>query len=123
MRAMTDSPISFPGLFGDWEFTISSKALDIANGTGTPIYAADGGTVTYAGWNGGYGLLIKIEHNNTPYVTYYAHCSALYVSVGDHVYKGEHIAAMGSTGNSTGSHLHFGILKNNTWVNPLNYVP
>ena len=99
------------------------NALDIANGTGTPIYAADGGTVTYAGWNGGYGLLIKIEHNNTPYVTYYAHCSALYVSVGDHVYKGEHIAAMGSTGNSTGSHLHFGILKNNTWVNPLNYLP
>ena len=99
------------------------NAIDIANSSGTPIYAADGGTVTYAGWSGGYGLLIKIEHNNTPYVTYYAHCSSLYVSVGDHVYKGEHIAAMGSTGNSTGPHLHFGVLKNDTWVNPLNYLP
>lgn len=98
-------------------------ALDIANGYGTPIYAADGGTVIYSGWSGGYGYLIKIEHNNTGFVTYYAHCNALYVSVGDHVYKGEHIAAMGSTGISTGPHLHFGMMKNGTWVDPLNYLP
>lgn len=99
------------------------NAIDIGNRTGTPIYAADGGIVTYAGWQNGYGYLIKIDHNSNGYVTYYAHCSALYVSVGDKVYKGEHIAAMGSTGISTGSHLHFGILKNGTWVNPLNYLP
>ena len=99
------------------------EAIDIGNRTGTPIYAADGGIVTYAGWSGGYGYLIKIDHNSNGYVTYYAHCSALYVSVGDHVYKGEHIAAMGSTGISSGSHLHFGILKNGTWVDPLNYLP
>jgi CubicO group peptidase (beta-lactamase class C family) len=76
------------------------------------------------GWGkSGYGYLIKIDHNSNGFVTYYAHCSALYVSVGDKVYKGEHIAAMGSTGISTGSHLHFGILKNGTWVNPMNYLP
>ena len=99
------------------------EAIDIANSTGTPIYAADGGIVTYAGWSGGYGYLVKINHNNNGYVTYYAHCSRLYVSVGDHVYKGEHIAAMGNTGISSGAHLHFGILKNGTWVNPMNYLP
>ena len=99
------------------------NAIDIGNRTGTPIYAADGGIVTYAGWQSGYGYLIKIDHNSNGFVTYYAHCSALYVSVGDKVYKGEHIAAMGSTGISTGSHLHFGILKNGTWVNPMNYLP
>ena len=98
-------------------------ALDIANRTGTPIYAADGGTVTYAGWGGGFGYYIEITHNNTGFVTIYAHCSALYVRTGDHVYKGEHIAAMGDTGISTGSHLHFEMRKNGTKVDPLNYLP
>ncbi|MBP3494295.1 MAG: M23 family metallopeptidase [Oscillospiraceae bacterium] len=98
-------------------------ALDIANSHGTPIYAADGGEVIYAGWNGGYGYLIKIDHVNTGLVTYYAHCSELYVSVGDRVYKGEHIAAMGSTGLSTGSHLHFGVQLHGTFVDPLDYLP
>ena len=98
-------------------------ALDIANGSGTPIYAADGGTVTYAGWYGGYGYTVEITHNNTGFVTLYAHCNALYVSTGDHVYKGEHIASMGNTGISTGSHLHFEMRKNGTKVDPLNYLP
>ena len=98
-------------------------ALDIGNRTGTAIYAADGGTVTYAGWYSGYGYTVEITHNNTGFVTLYAHCSALYVSAGDHVYKGEHIAAMGSTGISTGSHLHFEMEKNGTKVDPLNYLP
>ncbi len=98
-------------------------ALDIGNRTGTAIYAADGGTVTYAGWYSGYGYTVEITHNNTGFVTLYAHCSALYVSAGDHVYKGEHIAAMGSTGISTGSHLHFEMVKNGTKVDPLNYLP
>ena len=98
-------------------------ALDIANRTGTAIYAADGGTVTYAGWYSGYGYTVEITHNNTGFVTLYAHCSALYVSAGDKVYKGEHIAAMGSTGISSGSHLHFEMEKNGTKVDPLNYLP
>ena len=98
-------------------------ALDIANRTGTAIYAADGGTVTYAGWYSGYGYTVEITHNNTGFVTLYAHCSALYVSAGDKVYKGEHIAAMGSTGISTGSHLHLEMEKNGTKVDPLNYLP
>ena len=98
-------------------------ALDIANGRGTSIYAADGGTVTYAGWYGGYGYTVEITHNNTGFVTLYAHCSSLAVSTGDHVYKGEYIAAMGSTGISTGSHLHFEMRKNGTKVDPLNYLP
>lgn len=98
------------------------NAIDIGNRTGTPIYAADGGIVTFAGWQSGYGYLVKIDHTNG-FVSYYAHCSALYVSVGDKVYKGEHIAALGNTGISTGPHLHFGLLKNGTWVNPLNYLP
>ena len=98
-------------------------ALDIANGRGTSIYAADGGTVTYAGWYGGYGYTVEITHNGTGFVTLYAHCSSLAVSTGDHVYKGEYIAAMGSTGISTGSHLHFEMRKNGTKVDPLNYLP
>ena len=98
------------------------EAIDIANRTGTAIYAADGGIVTYAGWSGGYGYLIKIDHNGNGFVTYYAHCNELYVSVGDKVYKGELIGSMGSTGYSTGPHLHFAIMKNGTWVNPLNYL-
>ena len=85
--------------------------------------SADGGEVIYAGWNGGYGYLIKIDHVNTGLVTYYAHCSELYVSVGDRVYKGEHIAAMGSTGLSTGPHLHFGVQLHGTFVDPLDYLP
>ncbi len=97
------------------------NALDIANYTGAPIYASDGGTVVHSGWGGGYGYLVKVDHGNG-FVTYYAHCSELYVSVGDHVYQGQHIAAMGSTGISSGSHCHFGILKNGTWVDPLNYL-
>ena len=66
---------------------------------------------------------MEITHNNTGFVTLYAHGSALYVSAGDKVYKGEHIAAMGSTGISTGSHLHFEMEKNGTKVDPLNYLP
>ena len=82
------------------------KGIDIANSYGAPVYAADGGTVTYAGWMGGYGYLVQISHGNG-YVTYYGHNSSLLVSVGDHVYKGQQIARVGSTGNSTGNHCHF----------------
>ena len=98
------------------------KGIDIANSYGTAIYAADGGTVTYAGWMSGYGYLVQIDHGNG-YVTYYGHNSRLLVSVGQHVYKGQQIARMGSTGNSTGNHCHFEIRYKGTPKNPLNYLP
>ena len=98
------------------------KGIDIANRRGTPVYAADGGTVIYAGWMRGYGYLVQISHGNGV-VTYYGHNSSLTVSVGQHVYKGQQIAKMGSTGNSTGNHCHFEIRVNGVAKNPLNYLP
>ena len=91
--------------------------LDMARGVGIPIYASDGGTVIRAGSYGGYGLCVDIDHENG-YVTRYAHCSRLLVSVGDKVYQGQNISLMGSTGNSTGPHLHFEIIQNGTAINP-----
>ncbi len=98
------------------------KGIDIAVPKGTPIYAADGGTVTYSGWMSGYGYLVEITHGNG-YVTRYGHNSGLTVSVGAHVYKGQQIARAGSTGNSTGNHCHFEVRYNGVAKNPLNYLP
>lgn len=97
------------------------EGIDIANGYGTPIYASDGGTVSYSGWQGGYGYLVIIDHGNG-YQTYYGHNSSLLVSVGEHVYKGQQIAKMGSTGVSSGSHCDFRIKLYGTFLNPLNYL-
>lgn len=94
--------------------------IDYAISYGTPIYASDGGTVTYSGWSGGYGYMIKINHGNG-YETLYAHCSKLKVSSGKKVAKGQVIAYVGSTGNSTGPHLHFEIRKNGSYKNPANF--
>ncbi|MBR2674427.1 MAG: peptidoglycan DD-metalloendopeptidase family protein [Mogibacterium sp.] len=91
--------------------------LDLAGPTGTPIYASDGGTVIRAGYNGGYGNCVDIDHENG-YITRYAHCSRLIVSAGDKVYQGQNIAFVGSTGNSTGPHLHFEIISNGSAINP-----
>ena len=98
------------------------KGIDIAGRYGTPIYAADGGTVTYAGWMGGYGYTIRIDHGNGKQ-TIYAHNSRLTASVGQHVHKGQQIAKMGSTGNSTGNHCHFEVRINGVAKNPLSYLP
>ena len=98
------------------------KGIDIAGSYGTPIYAADGGTITYSGWMGGYGYTVRIDHNNGKQ-TYYAHNSKLLVSVGQHVYKGQQIAKMGSTGNSTGNHCHFEVRINGVAKNPMSYLP
>jgi len=95
--------------------------LDIAAATGTPIYATAGGVVTYSGNRGTYGKLVIISHGNGV-ETYYAHCSELYVQVGQSVSQGEKIAAMGSTGRSTGPHLHLEIRVNGVAQNPQNYV-
>lgn len=97
------------------------KGIDIGNSYGTPICASDGGTVEYAGWRSGYGYLVIIDHGNG-YKTYYGHNSSLLAHTGDHVYPGQQIARMGSTGMSTGNHCHFGIMLNDTFVNPLNYL-
>ena len=108
---------SSPGGIG----STNHKGIDIAAPKGTPVYASDGGTVTYAGWMSGYGYLVRIDHGNG-YVTYYGHNSSLLVSVGQHVYKGQQIARVGSTGNSTGNHCHFEIRYNGVAKNPLNYL-
>ena len=95
--------------------------LDIAATTGTPIKVVSDGTVTFAGWSGSYGKLVKIDHGNGV-ETWYAHTSKMYVTEGQKVTAGETIAAVGSTGNSTGPHLHFEIRINGKTVNPQNYV-
>ena len=96
--------------------------LDIAKASGSKIAAADGGTVTLAGYNGNYGYCVIIDHGNG-YTTLYAHCSKLLVSKGQKVAKGETISLVGSTGRSTGPHLHFEVRKNGSLVNPINYLP
>lgn len=95
--------------------------LDIATSSGTPIVAAASGTVTFSGTKGSYGKLVVITHSNGVQ-TYYGHCSALYVSAGQKVAQGQKIAAVGSTGNSTGPHLHLEIRINGVAYNPQNYL-
>lgn len=95
--------------------------LDIAAPSGTSIVASDSGKVSFAGWKGSYGYTVIINHGNG-YETYYAHCSKLLVSVGETVSKGDLIARVGSTGNSTGSHCHFEVRYNGTTKNPENYL-
>lgn len=95
--------------------------LDIAATTGTPIQVVADGTVTSASYNGSYGNLVKVDHGNGV-ETWYAHTSKMYVTVGQTVTAGEVIATVGSTGNSTGPHLHFEIRMNGEHVNPQNYL-
>lgn len=99
----------------------SHTGLDIATSTGTPIKAAAAGTVTFSGWKGSYGNMIVISHGSNVQ-TYYAHCSKLNVSAGTTVSQGQVIAAVGSTGNSTGPHLHLEVRVNGIAYNPQNYV-
>jgi murein DD-endopeptidase MepM/ murein hydrolase activator NlpD len=95
--------------------------LDFAADYGSPIRAADSGTVIYAGWYGGYGKAVIIDHGQG-ITTLYGHCSELYVSEGQTVEKGQAIAAVGSTGLSTGPHLHFEVRRDGTPVNPADYL-
>lgn len=99
----------------------SHSGLDIAAPYGTKIVAAADGKVTFSGTMGGYGNLIIITHENG-IQTYYGHCSKLCAKVGDEVKAGDEIALVGSTGNSTGNHLHFEIRKNGTTINPQKYL-
>lgn len=95
--------------------------LDIATSTGVPITPIAAGTVTYADRKGSYGNLVIVSHGNG-IESYYAHCSKIYVTVGQKVEKDTVISAVGSTGNSTGPHLHLEIRQNGTPLNPENYL-
>lgn len=99
--------------------------IDIGAPKGTPVYAADSGYVIVAGWDQervSYGFMILINHGNG-FITRYAHLSAFNVEVGDSVKKGQIIGRVGSTGNSTGPHLHFEIIKDGAHRNPFGYLP
>ncbi|PMB04021.1 hypothetical protein CEN49_21755 [Fischerella thermalis CCMEE 5273] len=97
--------------------------MDFGGPYGTPIFAAGDGIVTFAGWKGGYGYTIDIDHGGGV-VTRYAHMESqyMYVNTGDQVTRGQHIAGIGSTGNSTGPHLHFEVRVNNVPQDPKQYI-
>jgi murein DD-endopeptidase MepM/ murein hydrolase activator NlpD len=97
------------------------EGIDIAGSSGTPIAAAASGTVIVAGWSGGYGNLVVIDHGNG-ISTAYGHNSSLAVSVGQTVGQGAIIAGMGTTGHSTGVHCHFEVRVNGAAVDPLGYL-
>ncbi|MCD8198783.1 MAG: peptidoglycan DD-metalloendopeptidase family protein [Phascolarctobacterium sp.] len=98
------------------------SGMDIAVDYGTPIVAADGGTVVYSGWLGGYGYAVMIDHGGG-LVTVYGHNQSLAVSEGQYVNKGQVIAYAGSTGWSTGPHCHFEVRLHGDVTEPLNYLP
>jgi murein DD-endopeptidase MepM/ murein hydrolase activator NlpD len=101
-----------------WDFSGFHKGIDIASYVGDPVWASDNGTVVYAGWNDtGYGYMVMIDHNNG-YQSLYAHLSAVFVTCGQNIYQGTVIGSGGSTGNSTGPHLHFEIRSNGAFINP-----
>ena len=117
----TSGDISSP--FGwRWNGTDFHPGIDIANDMGTPIVATADGVVTTAGWNGGgYGNMVDIDHGNG-ILTRYGHASEVVVHEGQHVKRGEVIAYMGSTGFSTGPHVHYEIHVNGETVNPASYL-
>lgn len=98
------------------------KGIDFSANKGTRILSADSGVVTFSGWKGGYGYCIVVDHQNG-YETLYGHCSKLIADVGDNVRRGDLVAQVGSTGASTGNHLHFEVHKNKTPINPTQFFP
>lgn len=107
----------------DYNPDTNHPGIDIDGSSGDPVFAADNGVIVYAGWNNwGYGNVLVINHGNG-WQTLYAHLNAIYVGCGDSVYQGSAIGAIGSTGNSTGPHLHFEMMYNGVKVNPWNYLP
>lgn len=107
----------------DYSPSTNHFGIDIDGDTGNAVYAVDNGVIVYAGWNNwGYGNVIVINHGNG-WQTLYAHLSAINVTCGQSVYQSNVIGAIGSTGNSSGSHLHFEMMYNGTKVNPWDYLP
>ena len=105
-----------------WRWGSFHSGIDLGIPEGNKIMAADGGIVTEAGYSGGYGYLVIIDHQNGM-ESRYAHCSSLLVSEGDKVFQGMEIAKSGNTGYSTGPHLHFEIRVNGVAKDPMNYLP
>ena len=95
--------------------------LDIANGQGTPIYASAAGIVVNSEWMGGYGRMVQLDHG-FGLTTIYAHCQRLLVRRGQRVERGQLLATMGTTGQSTGTHLHFEVRVEGHAVDPLDYL-
>jgi murein DD-endopeptidase MepM/ murein hydrolase activator NlpD len=105
-----------------WRGRDFHEGMDIAVPIGTVAVAAKGGTVEFAGWHGGYGYMVLIDHGDGT-KSRYAHASALLVTAGTAVEQGQPVIKVGSTGNSTGPHLHFEIIVNGTPQDPRNYLP
>lgn len=103
--------------FGRW----GHSGTDIAGNAGQTIHAALAGTVDFSGWQGGYGKVVKINHGNG-LQTLYAHASTNYVSTGQAVNKGDAISRVGTTGRSSGDHLHFEVMQNGNRVNPCSLI-
>jgi len=101
--------------------TAFHEGVDIASRFGSAIKAMGGGVVSFAGEKEGYGTALEINHGNG-YVTRYAHCKTILVRVGDRITKGQEIALVGSSGRSTGPHLHFEVLRDGKAVNPSSYL-
>jgi murein DD-endopeptidase MepM/ murein hydrolase activator NlpD len=97
------------------------EGVDLASPVGTPIHATADGTVAKADWFGGYGLFVQLEHGGN-LATRYGHMSRLNVAAGQHVHKGDIIGYVGSTGRSTGPHLHYEVRVNGAPVNPIPYM-
>lgn len=105
-----------------YTYTGIHPAIDIAGSTGNPVFAADNGVVVFSGWsNYGYGYMVVIDHGNG-WQTAYAHLSAVGAGCGQSVFQGSYIGALGSTGNSSGPHLHFELVYNGAKPNPLDYL-
>ncbi len=129
--ASCDGPIGTGGFIwpannhftSGYDFSSTHLGIDIAAGLGDPIYASDSGVVVTAGWNSsGYGNVIMIDHGNG-YSTVYGHLSQINVSLCQGVTQGQVIGLAGSTGNSTGTHLHFEVRLNGGYVNPWSVLP
>jgi murein DD-endopeptidase MepM/ murein hydrolase activator NlpD len=107
----------------DYNPSANHSGIDVDGETGDPVYAVDSGVVVYSGWNNwGYGNVVVINHGNG-WQTLYAHLNSINVGCGQSVSQGNVIGNIGTTGNSTGSHLHFEMMYNGTKVNPWDYLP
>jgi murein DD-endopeptidase MepM/ murein hydrolase activator NlpD len=121
-----DSLGYYTSMFGDRVNPYGSNmefhnGVDISMKNGSPIKAVRSGIVFYSGWRDGYGHTVVIQHEDG-YSTFYAHCSKIMVQVGDWVKQGDQIALVGSTGRSTGSHLHYSVMRHGQLLNPLKYL-